>query len=270
MIEELISLSYFRYNLLLVLKPVFIILVSVMIFQGLLISAYEAIEGSDFIDFFLQELEISFNTSLEVPRFLLTSPLSYISLSWRHPLVIIMLSFFVISRASSSVAGEREGGYGDLLFTKPIPRWMILGQHVGVTILAIWVISLLKVFGTLFFSSQRGILLEEKLVFQLGLLSFSLYTLVATYSYLFSVLTPVKAKATALATGTTLFFFTLEFMGEFWELAASLESISIFYYYQPFSILLGEGDILTSLFSLTIPALFFIFISFLLIEKRDL
>lgn len=264
-------LNYFRFNLYSVIKPILTIGLSVILFQVLLISAYEAVEGSEFIDFFLSEMEISFDTSLEVPRFLLTSPLSYISIGWRHPLVIILLASFVFSRASLAVAGEREGRYGDLLFTRPIARWKILWQHFGVTILALLIISLLKTLGTLFVLSYHAIPVPDiSSIFYLGLTSFSLYALMASYSYLFSVLSPVKGKAVALAVGVTLFFFALEVMGDFWDLAASLQPLSIFYYYQPFSILLGEPHLLRNVVSLTIPSLFLVLLSFYLMERRDI
>lgn len=264
-------MNYFTFHLFAVIKPILIIGLSVILFQGLLLLAYEAVEGSEFMDFILQEMELMLNTSLEVPRFLLTSPLSYISLGWRHPLVIVMLASFIFSRASSAVALEREGGYGDLLFTRPIKRWKILGQHLVVTIIALFLISLLKTFGTLSILSLQAIPSPPiHLLFGMGLMSLSLYGIMASYSYLFSVLSSVKGQAMVLATGLTLLFFALEVLGDLWDRAAAIQSLSIFYYYQPFTILLGEENLFKSMSALIVPSLLLMALSFYLIERRDL
>lgn len=265
-------LHYVTYNLFRVIKPLLLIVVAVTAFQGLLISAYEVVEESEFIDFFLNQIEVNFGTSLDLPRFLLTSPLSYMALGWRHPFVIILLASFVISRGFWAVAGELEGGYGELLFTRPTPRWRILGMHLLVTMAALLFICLFKVLGTLFFTLSNGIEKATDLysVAQLGLNSFFLYGLMASYSYLFSVLSSVKGVAAALAAGTTLFFYFLEVMGDFWALAKSLQPLSIFHYYQPFSILLGESDIFFHLLFLILPTILLLLLSFYLVEKRDL
>lgn len=264
-------MSYFKFHLSTVVKPILTIGISVILFQSLLLFAYEAVEGSEFIDFFLKEIENHFNTSLEAPRFLLTSPLSYISLGWRHPLVIILVASFVFSRASSAVALEREGGYGDLLFTRPIERWKILWQHFAVTLVALLVISLLKILATSSILSLQTIPSPDlSLLFWMGLMSFSLYALMASYSYLFSVLSSAKGQAMGLATGLTLFFFALEIVGDLWDRAAPIQLLSIFYYYQPFSILLGQEDLFKNIAALLAPALLIMALSFYLIERRDL
>lgn len=266
------ELGYAVHHLLGVMKPASMVTVGAVIFQGLFISAYQVIEGSEFMEFFLDQLEGSFQISLEVPRFLLTSPLSYLALGWRHPLVLVLLASFVISRGAGAFAGEQEGGYGELLFTRPVARWRILTIHFFVTLAGLFFICCGKVLATLFFLFLNQIpnAPHPLLIFQLGVFSFSLYSLMASYAYLFSVLSPVRGRAMGWAVGTTLFFYSLEVLGDFWGLLETLQPLSIFYYYQPFTILLGESDLGLNLPFLILPAILLTLLSVFLLERRDL
>ena len=70
--------------------------------------------------------------------------------SWNHPLIVLLISFWPISRGSAAVAAEGERGTMDLILSRPVARWAYLAAQVFVAILGLAILPGALLAGTLF------------------------------------------------------------------------------------------------------------------------
>ncbi len=259
-------------HLLCLLRPVLAIGLGVAAFQGVVIAAYEALEGGELIEPLLDQLEGVVDSLLGGGGVLLTSPVAYVALGWRHPFVLIAVAALAISRGTASVAGEVQSGTGDLLFSRPIPRWRILLVHWMTTLVGLADICLVASLGTGFWFWALGLPEAPSLraVFMTGLMAFALAAVMASLAYLLSAGSSEAGRASSWAISLTLVFYLMDFVGDLWELAEPVKPYSIFHYYRPLELLRGDRGLFPDLYILLGLALLLFVGASLVLQRRDL
>jgi len=69
--------------------------------------------------------------------------------SWNHPLIVLLISLWPISRGSAAVAAEVERGTMDLILSRPVARSTYLASQVFVAILGLAILAGALLAGTL-------------------------------------------------------------------------------------------------------------------------
>lgn len=259
-------------HLLALIKPVLIIGLGIVLFQGVVMAAYEAFEGGEMIEPLLSQLEGVIDSVLGGGGVLLTSPTAYVALGWRHPFVFIALAALAVSRGAASVAGEVQGGTGDLLFSRPIARWRILLVHWLTTLAGLADVCLLGCLGTVFWIWVLNLPDAPALraVLMTGVLAFGLSLVIAGLAYLFSARSSRVGSASGWAISFTLVFYLVDFAGDLWDFARPIKPYSIFHYYRPLEVLSGERGLFPDLYVLLGLAVLLFVGSAVVLERRDL
>jgi len=68
---------------------------------------------------------------------------------WNHPLIVLLISFWPISRGSAAVAAEVERGTMDLILSRPVARWAYLAAQVFVALSGLAILAAALLAGTL-------------------------------------------------------------------------------------------------------------------------
>jgi len=68
---------------------------------------------------------------------------------WNHPLIVLLISFWPISRGSAAVAAEVERGTMDLILSRPVARWAYLAAQVSVALSGLAILAGALLAGTL-------------------------------------------------------------------------------------------------------------------------
>jgi ABC-2 type transport system permease protein len=69
------------------------------------------------------------------------SSVSIMMAFWTHPLIILLLSIWPISRGSAAVAAEVERGTMDVILSRPISRWAYLASGILISIAGLAILS---------------------------------------------------------------------------------------------------------------------------------
>lgn len=259
-----------RRHLQRLLRPAFAIALGLAGFQGVVMAAYEALEGGEMLEPLLQQVGGVLESLLGGGGVLLTSPVTYVALAWSHPFVLIALAALAISRGVSSVAGEVQSGTGDLLFSRPVPRWRVLLTHWATTLAALAAICFTGGLATAFWTWALGLPDAPgfSAVIATGVVAFALAAAMAGLAYLLSAGSSDAGRASSWAISIVLVSYIMDFVGDLWEVAEPVRPYSIFYYYRPLTLLRGEG-LLPDLYVLLGLALVVFAAACAVVEWRD-
>ncbi len=163
---------------------------------------------------------------------------------YNHPLVITFLAIVAITFPSKHIAGEIEMGTLELLFSMPIKRISIA--------LSLWIVSVLAIFFVIA-GCWSGTLISTLIFPEAGLLPFSKILLIGinlavlmlcinAYTFLISAYSREASRVALNAAGITLFFYFLNYIAKIWTAANFLNPFSIFYYYEPQEVMMGETN----------------------------
>jgi ABC-2 type transport system permease protein len=174
----------------------------------------------------------------------------HLTIGYIHPLVLVILCFWAIGRASGSVAGELDRGTLELLLAQPIPRWRLIVSHGVVDVLTIPVLCLCMWAGTWLgvqaFDLVNLTAREEQTIdawrFVYGLPNVAaLLFAVSGYTMLLSAAGRWRPGVLGLAVVLTLIQFVVNLLGQIWKNIEGLRPFTVFYYYQPQTVILGEA-----------------------------
>jgi ABC-2 type transport system permease protein len=192
-----------------------------------------------------------------------------LSIGFIHPLMQTIFCIWAIGRAAGAIAGELDRGTMELLLSQPLARSRVVLAHFLVDVLTIPVLC-----ATLFLGMAAGAAIitpikvkeldarkypqlalikddPEKLQrdlavdvrpFARSLLAVGgLMFAVSGYTMWLSAAGRFRWRVLGLAVLITLLMFLVNLIGQMWDLFAPLRPLTIFYYFQPQQVILGQG-----------------------------
>jgi ABC-2 type transport system permease protein len=192
---------------------------------------------------------------------------------WNHPLIVLTVLGWAISRGSAAVAGEIDRGTLDLVLSRPVSRAKYLASHVafagfGLIMLAVALIAG-NLVGNLFFAVKsppgvRALLGPATMVVTLGLGAYG-------YTLPFSAIDIVRWRPGLIAAALTLVgLIAMTIAPQFEDYEWLLEKLSIFRAYAPVTVAIkGEplaynASVLVGVFAVGMV------LSFVAFARRDL
>ncbi len=189
-----------------------------------------------------------------------------------HPLVLLVLSSFVIAVATRSLAGEVERGTIDILLACPLARAQLV-----VTAAAVMVGGLIILLSGLFAGTAVGAALagsaREVDFAALAWLTVNLLALflaVSGYSLLFSAINNERGRATAWSAGVTAGSWFINLVAELWDKLQPLRPLSVFHYYQAQPVIVSGQPSIRDLAILCGVALVSFAAALVVFRRRDL
>lgn len=189
-----------------------------------------------------------------------------LSIGYVHPLMQTLFCIWAIGRASGAIAGEIDRGTMELLLAQPLPRYRVLLAHLCVDVVTIPFLCLSLWAGTWLgtwlvgpFTIDLEALTSFKLPFgglpppdaetlavqparfgpglwNVGALLFAL----SGFTMWLSARGRFRGRVLALAVLIFLLQFLVNVIGQLWDAVAPLRPLTLFYYYQPQQIILGQ------------------------------
>jgi len=191
---------------------------------------------------------------------------------YNHPIVILTVLFWAVSRASSAVAGEVERGTVDVTFSRPVTRLAFLASHVLFAALGLTVLVGSLVVGDRFGGWYFGLKSAPTLLTLLrpGAQLVMLGAAVFGYTLPFSAADSVRWRPSLAGAALTLAGLLALTLAPQFENVAWLENLSVFQFYAPVTVALkGEplghnAAVLGAVFGVGIAA------SYVVFARRDL
>jgi ABC-2 type transport system permease protein len=192
---------------------------------------------------------------------------------WNHPLIVLTVLGWAITRGASAGAGEIERGTLDLTLSRPVSRTVYLTSHVAFTILGLLILVLFlwlgNVVGSLIYpvKSPPSFLTMARPMTMLVTLGMAVFG----YTIPFSSFDVVRWRAILVASALTLGgLISMSIASQFEGYEWLLEKLSVFRAYAPVTVAMkGEplafnAGVLTAIFALGVAASFAVFL------RRDL
>ncbi len=196
---------------------------------------------------------------------------------YAHPLLIVVLVAAVVAPLVRDVCGEIDRGTIDLLLGCPVPRWVLptsvwLSAQITLAAIALvlWCAAYAgaAILGT---DSAEGSALFEALpryrpvLVQYWLLGQSVVAL----GIWFSARSSLSSRAMGKTVGLVIASYFLNLLAGLWSVIEPLRWLSIFHYYQPQPILVGQSQALEQLI-LAIFSLVLVVGAVTWFERRDI
>jgi len=191
---------------------------------------------------------------------------------WNHPLIILTVLGWAITRGAAAVSGEIERGSLDLVLSRPISRSLFLLSHVTFAVLGVFALAAAliagNVLGSQFFAVKEppsiAILMRPGLMLAtLGLAAYG-YTLPLSAIDIVRWRPGLIASAFTLA-GVIAMTVAPQFEGYEW-----LERVSIFRAYAPITVATNGAPLAYNATVLTVVFAVGVVLSFLAFSRRDL
>ncbi len=218
----------------------------------------------------IQELPPAFRSMMGGQHLLFASIVEFVSIGFVHPLPLLIFAAYPISLAISSVAGEISMRTGELLFTKPLRRYKVIGSYYFVMLLGSMVISILSILGV-----KVGLIAIDESIGTIYLIRLAINTIaliIAIGGMSFLVSSSIKhgSKAGSIAGGITAFMYVFNFLADLWDSIEPARVLMIFNYYRPADVLQGQEIWINHTLILFITGIVLTLISMFILEKRDL
>ncbi len=189
-----------------------------------------------------------------------------IAFGYNHPIVLIFLAIIAIMLPAKHIAGEIEGGTLELLFSLPVKRFQLT--------ISLWILSALMLFIPIcggWLGTLIGMMIYPQItvipvikIFQIGINLWLLMLTINGYTFLLSAYSREGNRVTLRAAGVTLFFFFLNYTAKLWTDATILKPFTIFNYYEPQTVMMGQSSLLKNITVLGT----LIFISMVIVVRR--
>ncbi len=252
----------------------FLILAFVLVgaLQTLLLTIVTTTQLFNFVRDFIQQLPQELQQFLGEEFIAQFSVKGAAAFGYNHPLVITFLTIVAIIFPSRHIAGEIENGTLELTFAMSVRRTSVS--------LSLWVVSFIAIFfviagcwlgtviSTFIFPEAR--LLSFSKIFLIGLNLGALMLCINACTFLISAYGREGSKVALQAAGVTLFFYFLNSIAKIWSAASFLKPYSIFYYYEPQNIMMGEANLVRDLLVLGILTVLLVVLAVYRINKRDI
>ena len=171
----------------------------------------------------------------------LNNPMEMLTISYVHPFTQIVLCVWAIGRASGALAGEMDKGTMELLLAQPISRRQVVLSHLAVDFVTVPLLCLFVILGTLTGTKVVGLQNVELQRFVASLVNIAaLLFAVGGYTLALSAMGRLRWRVMSIALGVTLVQFLLNLLGQLWDVLEPWRPLTVFYYYQPQTIILRE------------------------------
>lgn len=191
---------------------------------------------------------------------------------YNHPLVVTLMAIMAIILPAKHIAGEIEEGTLELVFSLPVKRqaisislWVLSGFALLLLVAACCLGTLL---GTVLLPETRTLPFFR--VFQIGVNLWLLMLAINAYTFLIASFSREGGKAAMRSAGITLIFFFVNYAVNIWPTIDFLEPLTIFHYYQPQKIMMGDNMLIKNLAALAALIGTCIFVAFRRINTRDI
>ncbi|MHC5536918.1 ABC transporter permease subunit [Singulisphaera rosea] len=191
---------------------------------------------------------------------------------WNHPLIVLTVLGWAITRGAAAVGGEIERGTLDLILSRPTSRSAFLASHIAYTVFGLVALAAALIVGDLIGNQVFPVKSPANLLAYLrpGLMVITLGMGVYGYTLPFSTIDLVRWRPSLIASAITLagliaLTVAPQFEGYDW-----LEKLSVLRAYAPVTVAM-KGDPLA--FNAGVLVLIFgagVGLSFLLFSARDL
>ncbi len=195
-----------------------------------------------------------------------------VALGYNHPLVLIFLAIIAIMLPAKHIASEIEGGTLELLFSLPVKRFTIAFSLWLVSLLALLMVIVGCWIGT-FVGTVAYPQFSNLSFFRLLLTGINLWLLmlaINAYTFFLAAFAREGNRVTMQAAGITLFFYFLNYIARLWPKISFLNPISIFNYYQPQKVMLGQPGLGANIAVLSLLTIVFMALAFWRINRRDI
>lgn len=252
----------------------FLILAFILVgaLQTLLLTIVTTTQLFNFVRDFIQQLPQELQQFLGEEFIAQFSVKGAAAFGYNHPLVITFLAIVAITIPSKHIAGEIENGTLELIFSMPVRR-------ISIT-LSLWVVSIIAIFfvitgcwlgtfiSTLIFPEAQLLPFSE--IFLIGISLGALMLCINAYTFLISAYSREGSKVALQAAGVTLFFYFLNSIAKIWSTASFLKPYSIFYYYEPQNVMMGDANLGRDLTVLGLITILLMIPAVYKINRRDI
>jgi ABC-2 type transport system permease protein len=191
---------------------------------------------------------------------------------WNHPLVVLVVLCWAMSRGANAVAGEIERGTIDVTLSRPISRSSYLLSHIVYTLMGFVALLFFLIVGitvgNVYWSTASPpnpfILLKP------GLMVFSMGLAVFGYTLPLSAMDVVRWRAVTVSAAITLLGLIGMSVAPMYENQEWLGKLSIFYFYAPVTVAMKTDPLAFNAGVLTAVFLAGAAIAFVLFSQRDL
>lgn len=243
---------------------------SLFLFEVLLVWLYPSFKDS--LSMMMQDLPPIFQRMFGGEQVAFATLSGYLTTGITHPMVIFLLAVYPLHTAVSAVAMEVSQGTGDLLFTRPINRWKVVGTYFFALFIGSIVLA-----AAMFFGFEVGFLLvqieetiEHHYLFRTCVNSGALLLAIGGLTFFISLWSRDVSKSTAISGGFIAFMYVLEFLVPLWEGLERISPFFLYHYLDPGSILSGGGRWALDSLILFGVGLFFTALAMVLVERCDL
>ncbi len=222
---------------------------SLTVFNFVMYLAWKVMIGSDLLTNFLKDslglLQAIGGSGVDVENF----AASFLALGWRQPILIAIFIGYVLTRGSRSVAADIEEETTDFIYTLPISRFLILVTDFLSTLAGLTAMTAVLVFSGIFFGNVFDLQIEAGKYFMTGVATVAMYAAFTSIVYLLSALTKKTGITFLLSAFIIFILYLIDLVGNLFEGASSLQSITLFSQYRVAEFLGGisgaGGDIFT-------------------------
>ncbi len=191
---------------------------------------------------------------------------------WNHPLIVLIVLSWAISRGSMAVAGEIERGTIDVTLSRPISRSKFLISQIAFTMLGFVLLTGCLILGILGGNFWWCPLTPPNLftLFKPGLMVLSMGLAVFGYTLPLSSIDVVRWRATALATAITLLGLIGMSLAPMFKDYDWIGKLSVFYFYAPVTVALKTDPLAFNASVLVAVFLAGSALALVLFSRRDL
>ena len=194
---------------------------------------------------------------------------------WNHPVIILTVLGWAVTRGSAAVAGEIERGTIDLTLSRPVARWLYLTAQIVFAVFGLVLITSALIAGCLTSALIFTLKTPPSLwtLMKPGLMVVTLGMSVFGYTLPFSCLDVVRWRANLAASTITLaglFSMSLANLFEGYSFHDLMERVSVFRAYAPVTVALKGEPLAYNATVLTFVFAAGVAVSYWLFSRRDL
>lgn len=161
---------------------------------------------------------------------------------FNHPMVLLLLGLVAVSIPARQIAGYAEIGILELLLAYPFTRSNLFRSLWLTSALILLVIILGGLSGSISTLLAKNLITPVILggLIRIVINLWVLFVLIMTYTLLLSSFSHEGGRVGFISAAITLVFYLFNFITSLWDRAAFLRPFTIFNYYQPQRLMLGE------------------------------
>ncbi|CAA7600419.1 ABC-2 family transporter protein [Acididesulfobacillus acetoxydans] len=179
---------------------------------------------------------------------------SYISGQFFSRIWVLVMSVYGIGTAQSLLADLLERGFLAYPLAAPLSRREIALTQSAVLLTGCATLTGVTLLGVTWGCHRQGIGISLWRYYRLGILGFSFFSALASYSLFFSAVAPGRGQALFWAAGLTLLFYGLDVVAGLSDKFRWLRRLTLFRFFRPQEILTGQSSTRDTLILLGITA----------------